>query len=48
MEYGARHPPLTVLAVAALASAAAETVSLRVMRGVATLDLLARSSRSFA
>jgi len=46
MEYGARHPPLAVLAVAALASAAAETVSLRVMRGVATLDVLAPNSRS--
>ena len=46
MEYGARHHPLTVLAVAALASAAAETVSLRVMRGVAALDVLARTTHS--
>ena len=47
MEYGARHPPLAVLAVAALASAAAETISLRVMRGVVTLDVIARTSRAW-
>jgi hypothetical protein len=46
MEYGARHSALAVVAVTAVASAAAETISIRVMRGVASLDALTQATRS--
>jgi hypothetical protein len=46
MQYGAHHSTLAVVSIAAVASAATETISIRVMRGVASLDAVSRTRRS--
>lgn len=46
MEYGASHPLVAVVAITAVASAVAETISLRVMRGMASLEALTGARQS--
>ncbi|MFL5521419.1 MAG: hypothetical protein ACJ8B6_10815 [Gemmatimonadales bacterium] len=46
MQYGAHHSTLAVVSIAAAASAATEAISIRVMRGVASLEALSRTRQS--